>query len=35
MSSHDYAECQDQACDLYAAHDEGYSEVKPESTEGH
>ena len=26
--SHDYAECQDQACNLYAAHDEGYSEGK-------
>ena len=31
MSSHDYAECQDQACDLCDAHDEGYSDGKAEA----
>ena len=28
MSSHDYAGCQDSACDLCAAHSDGYSAGK-------
>ena len=31
MSSHDYAECQDQACDLCDANDEGYSDGKAQA----
>ena len=35
MSSHDYAECQDQACDLCDANDEGYSDGKASSGPHH
>ena len=31
MSNHDYAECQDQACDLCDANDEGYSDGKAQA----